>query len=60
VQAYGVASSRSLTGMEFFRARWLFELGVIYYGWKRFNHSEPWYTWDDLSDLLERSLAGLS
>ncbi len=60
VQAYGVAAGRSLSGMEFFRARWLFELGVIYHGWKRFNGSDPWYTWDHLAELLENSLAGLA
>ena len=59
VQAYGIAASHSLTGMEFFRARWLFELGVIYHGWRRFNQSDPWYTWGELAGLLERSLAGL-
>ncbi len=56
-QAYGIAAGKSATGMAFFRARWLFELGVIYHGWKRFNHSEPWYAWDHLTSLLERSLA---
>jgi aminoglycoside phosphotransferase (APT) family kinase protein len=59
-QAYGVAAGKSVSGMAFFRARWLFELGVIYYGWKRFNNSEPWYDWDHLEDLLERSLAELA
>jgi len=55
-QAYGVAAGKSVTGMAFFRARWLFELGVIYYGWKRFNDSDPWYSWDHLASLLELSL----
>lgn len=59
VQAYGVAAGKSATGMAYFRARWLFELGVIYHGWKRFNNSNPWYEWDHLADLLERSLAEL-
>ena len=59
VQTYGLAAGKSLSGMAYFRARWLFELGVIYFGWKRFNNSEPWYTWDHLVDLLERSLAEL-
>ncbi|MBK6318102.1 MAG: phosphotransferase family protein [Dehalococcoidia bacterium] len=60
VQAYGVAAGRSVTGMAYFRARWLFELGVIYHGWLRFNDSQPWYEWDHLADLLERSLAELA
>jgi aminoglycoside phosphotransferase (APT) family kinase protein len=59
VQAYGVASGKSLSGMAFFRARWLFELGVIYHGWRRFNNSSPWYEWDHLIELLEQSLAEL-
>lgn len=59
VYTYGLAVGRSLTGMAYFRARWLFELGVIYHGWKRFNNSEPWYTWPHLADLLERSIAEL-
>jgi aminoglycoside phosphotransferase (APT) family kinase protein len=60
VQAYGIAAGKSVTGMNYFRARWLFELGVIYHGWMRFNNSEPWYTIADLSELLERSLAELA
>jgi thiamine kinase-like enzyme len=59
VQTYGLAAGKSVAGMAFFRARWLFELGVIYHGWKRFNNSEPWYTWEHLVDLLERSLVEL-
>jgi len=58
-QAYGVAAGKSVQGMAYFRARWLFELGVIYYGWKKFNNSDPWYTWPHLADLLEASLAEL-
>ena len=58
-QAYGVAAGKSLSGMAFFRARWLFELAVIYHGWKRFNSSDPWYSWDQVTGLLERSLAEL-
>lgn len=60
VQAYGVAAGKSLSGMAFFRARWLFELGVIYHGWRRFNNSSPWYEWDHLAGLLEQSLAELA
>jgi aminoglycoside phosphotransferase (APT) family kinase protein len=60
VHAYGAASGKAVTGMGYFRARWLFELGVIYHGWKRFNNSEPWYTWEHLAELLEQSLAELA
>lgn len=60
VQAYGVAAGKSLSGMAYFRARWLFELGVIYHGWRRFNNSLPWYEWNHLAELLEQSLAELA
>jgi aminoglycoside phosphotransferase (APT) family kinase protein len=60
VRAYGTASGTRLGGMEFFRAFWLFQLGVIYHGWKSFNESDPWYAWDRLVGLLEASLAELS
>ncbi len=46
----------ALTAMEFFRARWLFELGVIYHGWLAFNDTAPWYAWEHLTGLLTRSL----
>jgi aminoglycoside phosphotransferase (APT) family kinase protein len=60
VHAYGAACGKAVTGMAYFRARWLFELGVIYYGWKRFNNSDPWYDWDHLAGLLEQSLSELA
>jgi aminoglycoside phosphotransferase (APT) family kinase protein len=60
-QAYAAASGRPLDGLDFFRAFWVFQLGVIYHGWRMFNGgSEPWYTWDHLATLLQHSLAGLS
>jgi aminoglycoside phosphotransferase (APT) family kinase protein len=59
VRAYEATTGAALPGMEFFRARWLFELGVIYYGWKAFNDSDPWYSWRDLFRLLEQALAEL-
>ncbi len=56
-QAYEAARGEgALTGMEFFRARWLFELGVIYHGWRAFNDDLPWYGWDHLVELLELAL----
>ena len=42
--------------MAFFRARWLFELGVIYHGWRAFNDDRPWYSWGHLTELLELAL----
>lgn len=59
VRAYEAASGEPLWGMEYFRSRWLFELGVIYHGWKKFNDSEPWYSWNQLTAALERSLVAL-
>lgn len=59
VQAYASTARAPLSGMEFFRALWLFELGVIYHGWVSLNASEPWYSLDHLSGLLESALAEL-
>lgn len=59
--AYAAASGRELRNLNFFRAFWLFHLGVIYHGWRRFNGgSAPWYTWERLATLLHQSLAGLT
>ena len=56
-QAYeGARAAGELTDMEFFRARWLFELGVIYHGWRAFNDDLPWYSWGRLAELLELAL----
>ena len=44
-------------GLAWFRARWLFELGVIHRGWVAFNDGEPWYSRALLAELLERALA---
>jgi aminoglycoside phosphotransferase (APT) family kinase protein len=57
VQAYQAASGLELANMEYFRAFWLFQLAVIYRGWMAFNASEPWYSWAQVSGLLEASLA---
>jgi aminoglycoside phosphotransferase (APT) family kinase protein len=56
VRLYEAASGESLKGMELFRARWLFQLGVVYHGWKTYG-TEPWFSWAQLEDLLTRSLA---
>lgn len=55
-RAYGAAAGAPLTGMAFFRAFWLWQLGVIYHGWKAFNGTDPWYSWEDASSLLARAL----
>lgn len=57
VRAYEAASGLGLSNMTYFRAFWLFQLGVIYRGWMAFNDSEPWYAWGHLTELLEASLA---
>ena len=54
--AYAAASGRPLSGMAWFRARWLYELGVIWHGWMGFNGSEPWYSHQHLEDLLATAL----
>ena len=58
VQLYEAATGESLEGMELFRARWLFQLGVVYHGWKAYG-TEPWFSWAQIEDLLPRSLADL-
>ncbi|MDZ7728930.1 MAG: phosphotransferase family protein [Dehalococcoidia bacterium] len=61
LQAYEAASGRRLENMEYFRALWFFKLAVIYYGWVRFSGgSTPWYSWDEVSSLLEQSLAEIT
>ncbi|MEO6398261.1 MAG: phosphotransferase family protein [Tepidiformaceae bacterium] len=60
VLAYEAATGRTLTNMAYFRALWLFELGVIFRGWMAFNESEPWYSWSRLTELLEASLAEIA
>ncbi|MCY4392297.1 MAG: phosphotransferase family protein [Chloroflexi bacterium] len=57
LQAYEAArAAGELPDMAFFRARWLFELGVIYHGWRAFNDDLPWYGWDHLTELLALAL----
>ena len=55
VQLYEASTGETLEGMELFRARWLFQLGVVYHGWKAYG-TEPWFTWAQVQDLLSRSL----
>ena len=56
VQLYEAATGERLESMELFRARWLFQLGVVYHGWKVYG-TEPWFSWEQVEDLLSRSLA---
>jgi aminoglycoside phosphotransferase (APT) family kinase protein len=59
VQMYEAAAGHETGPMAWFRALWAWELGVIYHGWKAFSGSEPWYSWEDVSALLEASCAEL-
>jgi aminoglycoside phosphotransferase (APT) family kinase protein len=59
VQMYEAVAGREAGPMAWFRALWAWELGVIYHGWKAFSGSQPWYSWEDVSALLEASLAEL-
>jgi aminoglycoside phosphotransferase (APT) family kinase protein len=58
VQLYEASTGERLESMELFRARWLFQLGAVYHGWKAYG-TEPWFSWAQIEDLLTRSLAGL-
>jgi aminoglycoside phosphotransferase (APT) family kinase protein len=58
VQLYEASTGETLESMELFRARWLFQLGVVYHGWKAYG-TEPWFSWAQIEDLLPRSLAEL-
>lgn len=60
VQAYEMATMEPVEGLEFFRAFWLFQLGVIFHGWMAYSGSEPWYPWDAIVVLLEDALAELT
>lgn len=56
VRAYEAVTGEPLANMAYFRARWLFELAVIYHGWVSFNDSEPWYSRADVEHLLATAL----
>jgi len=60
LQAYGAIVGTPVQGMAWFRARWLWELGVIYHGWRAFSGSEPWYTHEQWTTALEAALDELS
>jgi aminoglycoside phosphotransferase (APT) family kinase protein len=59
-QMYSAAAGRPLTHLAYFRALWLFELGVIYHGWMAFNDSEPWYSWSQVDEMLAKALDELA
>ena len=59
VRAYEQTAGASLANMEYFRAMWLFQLGVIYFGWVEFGGSQPWYSWPDATELLGQAQAEL-
>lgn len=58
IQLYEATTGDVLADMALFRARWLFQLGVVYHGWRTYG-TEPWFSWGLLEDLLTRSLAEL-
>jgi aminoglycoside phosphotransferase (APT) family kinase protein len=58
VQLYEEAAGGTLEGLDLFRAFWVFQLGVVYHGWKTFG-IEPWFNWKQIEDLLPLALAEL-
>ena len=58
VQLYEGATGDTVEGLDLFRAFWVFQLGVVYHGWKTFG-VEPWFTWEQIEDLLPLVLAEL-
>jgi hypothetical protein len=56
---YAAVAGHPVRGMDFFRARWLFELAIIHRAWTTFNESDPWYTREQVERLLVRALADL-
>jgi aminoglycoside phosphotransferase (APT) family kinase protein len=56
-RAYGVAAGSAVTELAWFRARWLFELGVIWRICDEVLGAAIWYAWEDIEDLLPRALA---
>lgn len=55
-RAYSAAAGARVANLAWFRARWLWELGVIYHGWVAFNGSSPWYSWEHAVELLQLAL----
>ena len=60
VRAYEEVTGTAVPGLEWFRAFWLFQLGVIYHGWVLFNDSLPWFREEDIESLLGDALGELA
>jgi aminoglycoside phosphotransferase (APT) family kinase protein len=56
LQLYGASASEQPAGMEPFRALWLYQLGFIHRAFTAGRGEQPWYRWDQVEDLLPRSL----
>ncbi len=57
---YRAASGRETGDLRWFRAAWLWQLGVIHFGWRRYgNGGVPWYTLEQVGELLGMALAEL-
>ena len=58
VQLYEAATGMPLDGLELFRAFWLFQLGVVFHGWRAYG-TELWFSWLQIQDLLTQALSEL-
>jgi aminoglycoside phosphotransferase (APT) family kinase protein len=56
VRAYAAAAGSEPVGLEYFRAFWLLQLGVIHAGWTALNGTAPWYGRPELDLMLRRAL----
>ena len=45
--------------MEYFRARWAFELAVIHRGFTSLTGEEPWFSREQVDSLLDQCIAEL-
>jgi aminoglycoside phosphotransferase (APT) family kinase protein len=59
VAMYRDAGGTVMPGMEAFRALWFFQLGYIHRAYTTGRGEEPWYSWEQIEDLLPRALASL-
>jgi aminoglycoside phosphotransferase (APT) family kinase protein len=56
VAMYTAAGGRGAAGLEPFRALWLYQLGFIHRAFVVGKGEAPWYRWEQVEDLLPRSL----
>jgi aminoglycoside phosphotransferase (APT) family kinase protein len=56
VAMYTAAGGRDAVGLEPFRALWLYQLGFIHRAFVASTGEAPWYRWEQVEDLLPRSL----